>query len=146
MSSVAPQSLESVSRYVPGFHFFAGGLTLVNLIWALVRFGMTPSAATGQFLLLALILPLLFWYVRAFPVGVQDRVICVEERLRLTRLLPDELHSRIPEFSPGQLIALRFASDAELPALAQRVLKEQVRSRRAIMALVQQWRADHRRI
>jgi hypothetical protein len=83
--------------------------------------------------------------MRAFAVTVQDRVIRLEERLRMAALLPAELQRRIPEFSAGQLVALRFASDAELAALARRVLDEKIEDPKAIKLLVREWRADHLR-
>ncbi len=146
MPAVPGQSFASVKRYVTGFHFVAGGLILVNLIWAGARFLRGPGGETGIGLLSAVILPFLFWYLRAFAVRVQDRVICLEERLRLGRLLPADLQARIPEFASGQLIALRYASDAELPTLARRVLTEGITTRRGIMELVEQWRPDLLRV
>lgn len=83
---------------------------------------------------------------RRFALGVQDRVIRLEERLRMERLLPDELKSRIENLTTGQLIGLRFASDAELPALVRRVLDGELTDRKAIKQAVEDWRADHQRI
>jgi len=95
---------------------------------------------------LAVAVGLLFWYARVFALTLQDRLIGIEERARMERLLPADLRPRIPEFTRGQLIALRFASDAELPALAQRVLNEGVRDREAIKRMITQWRPDHFRV
>lgn len=83
---------------------------------------------------------------RRFALGVQDRVIRLEERLRMERLLPDDLKSRIEDLTTDQLIGLRFASDAELPALARRVLDGELTDRKAIKQAVGDWRADHQRI
>ena len=74
--------------------------------------------------------------------SVQDRVIRLEERLRCERLLPQDLHARIVEFEPGQLISLRFASDAEFPTLARKVLNEKMTDRKAIKQQIKDWRAD----
>jgi hypothetical protein len=76
---------------------------------------------------------------------VQDRLIRLEERLRLARLLPADMQSKCDEFTADQLIALRFASDSELPELAKRVHAEKIAERGAIKALVRTWRADHMR-
>jgi len=76
---------------------------------------------------------------------VQDRVIRLEERLRCERLLPADLKPRIAEFTVSQLVALRFASDAELPALARKVLDEKISERKPIKQLVKNWRADYLR-
>ena len=96
-------------------------------------------------MLTAAALLLLSFYARQFAVTVQDRVIRLEERLRFQRLLPEDLKPRIPEFTVGQFVALRFASDAELPALARKVLTDNLTDGKAIKQLVQNWRADHLR-
>jgi hypothetical protein len=96
-------------------------------------------------LLTAAALLVLAFYARIFALTVQDRVIRLEERLRFERLLPEDLKARIPEFTRGQFVALRFASDAELPALARKVLSDNLTDGKAIKQLVQSWRADHLR-
>jgi hypothetical protein len=87
----------------------------------------------------------LFGFVRRSAVTVQDRLIRLEMRLRLAGLLPSELQPRIPEFTLDQLISLRFASDAELPALARKVLDEKLVDRKAIKRLIKDWQADYLR-
>jgi hypothetical protein len=76
---------------------------------------------------------------------VQDRVIRLEEQLRLVSLLPEPLRSRVPELTPGQLVGLRFASDAELPGLAERALSEKL-SKEDIKKAIQNWRPDYLRV
>ncbi|HXP41918.1 MAG TPA: DUF6526 family protein, partial [Candidatus Acidoferrales bacterium] len=76
---------------------------------------------------------------------VQDRVICLEERLRLTTLSPEPLRSRLPELTERQLIALRFSSDAEAPSLAERALTEKL-APRDIKQAIQTWRPDYWRV
>jgi hypothetical protein len=80
-----------------------------------------------------------------FALSVQDRVIRLEERLRCERLLPQDLQARIVEFEPGQLVSLRFACDAELPALARKVLDEKMTDRKAIKQQIKNWRSDYLR-
>jgi hypothetical protein len=140
-----PQSFQRHSRYVPGYHYVLSGIFLVNLVYRIVMAIRYPAVATAVPALTAFGLVLAFWYMRAFPVRVQDRIIRLEEQLRMQRLLPDDLKPRIGEFTPGQLIALRFASDAELPALARRVLDEKITLKRDIKALIQTWRPDELR-
>jgi hypothetical protein len=79
---------------------------------------------------------------RAMAMKVQDRVIRIEERIRFERLLPADMHARIGEFTMDQLVALRFASNAELPELARKVLQEQVKDRKAIKQMIKTWRPD----
>ena len=83
---------------------------------------------------------------RRFALGVQDRVIRLEERLRMERLLPEDLKDHIEDLTTDQLIGLRFASDAELPGLVRRVLDGELTDRKEIKQAVEDWRADHQRI
>ena len=142
MTAPATQTFDNHKRYIQGYHFVAGTLVTVILLWSLVRLFRDPGSATAYAFLTAIVLAQLFWYTRQFPIRVQDRVICLEERLRLAQLLPSDLRTRVPEFDPGQLIALRFASDSELPALARRVLTDQMHDREAIKRLITSWRPD----
>ena len=141
-----PQSFKHHARYVPGYHYVLSTILVVNLIWRIVVLTRTPSWGAGVELLLAGGFVLIFGYMRSFPITVQSRLIRLEERLRLERLLPADLHPRINEFTPAQLVGLRFASDHELPALAKRVLDERIRDRREIKRLIKEWRTDDFRV
>ena len=83
---------------------------------------------------------------RRYGLGVQDRVIRLEERIRMERLLPGDLKDRIEELTTDQLIGLRFASDGEVEGLVRRVLEGELADRKAIKQAVENWRADHQRI
>jgi hypothetical protein len=96
--------------------------------------------------LLAAALLTLAFLGRLFALGVQDRVIRLEERLRYQQLLPDDLQPQIKDFTISQLVALRFAGDAELPVLARKVLNDNIGDRKTIKRLIQSWRADYQRI
>ena len=85
-------------------------------------------------------------YARRFSTAVQDRVIRLEERLRLERILPDDLKGEIGQLTTDQLVGLRFASDAELPGLVRRVLAGELADRKTIKQAVEDWRADHQRV
>jgi hypothetical protein len=119
---------------------------IVNFVSSLVRlfrFGLTYNTILGFFVAIALVLT--HFYVRNFALAVQDRVIRMEMRLRLAEILPAEMRSRIPEFTLGQLVALRFASDTELPGLAKKVLDEKLTDRKAIKQMVKDWQPDYMR-
>jgi hypothetical protein len=141
-----PQNFSNHSKFVPAFHFFGIPVLLLNLAWSIYRWMVAHFSFDGFVtVLLALALIVLFFCARLFALTVQDRVIRLEERLRYARLLPDDLKSRIDEFTIPQLASLRFASDSELPALARRVLAENLQHRKTIKRLVQNWRADYLR-
>jgi len=141
-----PQDFAHHRKFVPLFHGVVLSLLFLNLVYRTIVLFRHPGFASLADFLLAVALGLLVYYVRLFPLGVQDRVIRLEERLRLERLLPEDLRPRIAELSASQLIGLRFASDAELPSLVRWALDGNVRSREAIKQKIADWRADHMRI
>lgn len=145
MAIKVPQNYANHARYVVGYHFVAFFLLFVNLVWSVVQAFKHFGVASIIGVLLAVALVLLFFYARSFAVTVQDRVIRLEMRLRLGQILPADLKPRIGEFTVGQLVALRFAGDAELPALARKVLDERIASRAEIKRLVTDWQADELR-
>lgn len=133
-------------KWVPLFHFFVLPMLLVNFFWSIGRWKASGFSWGGLIgLLTALALVLLAVLARTFALKVQDRVIRVEERLRCERLLPAELKLRLEEVTPEQFVALRFASDGELPGLVSKVLNDKIDNRKAIKQMVKQWRADHMR-
>ncbi|MGH9534460.1 MAG: DUF6526 family protein [Terriglobales bacterium] len=136
------QSFENHARFYPLFHFFVAPILLLNVVWSVVRVTRGVSFETAAALLVALALLGLAFAARLMALRVQDRVIRLEMRLRMRELLPPELRARIPEFTVDQLIALRFASDGELPGLAQKVLDERLTQRNAIKKLVLDWQPD----
>lgn len=132
-------------KFVPLFHFFVLPVFGINVISSIVRCVRHFSWSSVMALLLALAFALGALYARLFALAVQDRVIRLEMRLRLQELLPAELRTRVPEFTVGQLIALRFAGDEELPALAQKLLDQKLTDRKAIKKMVQKWEPDYLR-
>ena len=146
MAEARPQSYANHRRFVPAFHFLTFGILGINLLWRLYQTWRHFGPGSVIDLLLAGALVLLALYTRYFALRAQDRVIRLEERLRLARLLPADLHPRIEEFRPSQLIALRFASDEELPQLARAVLEEGIRNRDLIKQRIRSWRADRMRV
>jgi hypothetical protein len=145
MAQQSPQNFENHARFLPAYHFVAFPLFLVNFCYALYQAVTSVSAASVVGLALAVALVLLFLVSRMMVVTVQDRVIRLEERLRMRAVLPADLQAHIDRFTVKQLVALRFASDAELPALARRVVEDKIEDQKAIKKMVATWRADYQR-
>jgi hypothetical protein len=145
VSAHGTQTSADHTRIVPGYHYVLFAILTVNLILRVVWAVRSPGFASFWAIVMAVAFVLMAWYLRVFPLAVQDRVIRMEERQRLGRLLPPELRPRLGEFTRRQLVALRFASDDELPALAMRVLDEGINDKKVIKGMILQWRADHLR-
>ena len=143
---MADQSFQNHSMMVPLYHYVGTPLVVVCLAVFGREVARAPSAANVGLVLLTVAVGIAAFYARVFALGVQDRVIRLEEQLRMARVLPDDLRGRIDEFSTTQLIGMRFASDAELPDLARRVLAGEFATRKEIKAAVRDWRADHDRV
>jgi hypothetical protein len=149
------QNFSNHMKLVPAFHFFVIPALLLNVIWDIVSMlristhsaiSLTVLAGFIVSILVSIALLVMAFLARIFALGVQDRVIRLEERLRYERLLPDDLRPRIGEFTINQLVALRFACDAELPVLARKVLDTKMNERKAIKRIVQNWRPDYQRV
>ncbi len=142
MAETDPQSFDNHTQIVP-LYLAVLGIFALNIIWSLYRLVRNPGIDTLMALLLAAAFALLGLYVRRFPLTVQDRVIRLEMQLRLRSLLPPDLQRRIPELTRRQLIALRFASDEELPDLCRAVLTDNITEGKAIKRMIRNWNADH---
>lgn len=140
-----PQSFKNHAMFDPPFHFFLAPLGMAALIWSIVEAVRHPSWMSGIHVLAVLWLVVLMFKVRVYALKVQDRVIRLEERLRLAAILPPSLQPRIGELSIDQLIGLRFASDAELPALVEKTLGGNLK-RKQIKEAIQNWKADTWRV
>jgi len=140
-----PQNLANHVRFVPLYHLLLTLLLLANLVIRVraLLLGFTELRVAS--LCVAVALLLLFFYARQFAVTVQDRVIRLEMRLRLERLLSADLKGRIQDLTPDQFISLRFAGDEELPALVREVLEKNITDRKEIKRRVKNWQADHLR-
>ena len=139
-------NFENHVKIDPPYHFFAIPVFGINLVWSLYRLWKLGLSFVGIFgVIFAAAMVVLLFKARLFALAVQDRVIRLEERLRYERLLPADLKARIEEFTIAQLVSLRFASDAELPALARKVLDEKMTERKAIKALIKNWKPDYQR-
>lgn len=142
MSASKPQSYANHSRFDPLFHYFLAPMLLITVILAILHLVRRPSFTSVWLALLSVVLLFLAVKVRLYALKVQDRLIRLEERLRLMQLLPEPLRSRIGELTVPQLVGLRFASDAELPGLAERAMNEKL-TQRQIKQAIQNWRPDY---
>ncbi len=140
------QNYSNHARWYPLFHFAVIPLLTLNFLSHLIRFFMAPSWALAFWALLGLTLLLLAFASRLQSLKAQDRVIRLEERLRYNEVLPPELLKRTGQLSPGQIIALRFASDEELPNLIERTLSGEFAKTKEIKQAVTNWRSDHLRV
>jgi hypothetical protein len=136
------QSFQRHAKWVPAFHFFVLPVLLINIgfqiYWCVKAF--TIGGVVSVLVAAALFVGI--GTARGMALKVQDRVIRLEERLRFERVLPADLHPRIGEFTIDQLVALRFASNAELPELGRKVLEENVKDRKEIKRMIKTWRPD----
>jgi hypothetical protein len=152
MADNKPQSFANHARWDPSFHFFlvpvfglAVLLTLIHFFAHLGQADFRDDFHAFLLILLALALLTAIFKIRLYALKVQDRVIRLEEQLRLTQLLSEPLRSRIPELSVTQLCGIRFASDAEVPKLVERTLNEKL-TRKQIKESIQTWRPDNWRV
>lgn len=145
MAEQISQNYSNHVRKMPPLYLAAALVLVINLLWLLYQLVLNLSIGSVLGVLFAATIIVLFVYSRTFALTVQDRVIRLEERLRMERLFPAELRPRIGDFTVKQLVALRFASDAELPALAREVLDGKLTEQDAIKRAIKDWRADWQR-
>jgi hypothetical protein len=145
MAEKKPQTFANHVRLDPLFHFFALPFFGLSVIGSIVHFIQHPGLHSAWLFVALVAGTIIVLKVRLYALRVQDRVIRLEERLRLATVLSEPLKSRIPELTEDQLIGLRFAPDAELPALVQRALTEKL-LRADIKKSIQNWRPDYWRV
>jgi hypothetical protein len=145
MAEKTPQTFANHTRLDPLYHFFALPVFAICVIAAIIHFVMHPSLHSALLFVASVAAAIAIAKLRTYPLRVQDRVIRLEERLRLASLMSEPLRSRIPELTEGQLIALRFASDAEVPKLAERALSEKL-APADIKKAIRNWRPDYWRV
>jgi hypothetical protein len=139
------QSFASHMKFDPPFHFFVLPVLLANVIVVGYQLFQHPGILGAWLLLLSVAFMVLAGRARNWATHLQDRIIRLEERLRLAAIVPEPLRSRIGDLTASQLVGLRFASDAELPALVQRALDEKL-SRADIKKAISDWRPDYSRV
>src|SRR5436190_11411964 len=139
MAETPPQTLKNHARFFPLFHFFVAPILLINVVNAARHLYLAPSLSTAWAVVVAAALVGLALAARLMALKVQDRVIRLEMRLRMQQLLPADLCTRATELAPQQLVALRFASDAELAGMVQDVLAGKLATQKAIKQSVRNW-------
>lgn len=145
MSKPKLQHLKNHARFDPVYHFFLAPVALANVVIAIVYVVHHPHFHPVWLLVLSVAAFVLLFKVRLYPLKVQDRVIRLEERLRLQALAPVEWHSQIYRLSEDQLIGLRFAADGEVVELAKQALEQHL-NRKQIKQRIREWRADYWRV
>lgn len=136
------QTYKNHARFLPAFHFFVLPVLLLNALNAIRHIWIAPNLSTVWTLVVAAALLMLGLLSRTMALTVQDRLIRLEMRLRLQQCLPADVRSRINDLTPRQLVALRFASDAELTDLVREVLGGKLASSKDIKMRVKDWQAD----
>ena len=143
--SDAPQSLKNHARLDPPYHIFTFGLYLANLVFAVMSEFRHTDWLTTWYLLISIFVIVPVLKIRMYPLKVQDRVIRLEERLRLQALAPPEWHAQIYRLSEDQLVGLRFAGDDEVVELAKQALEHNL-NRKQIKERIKNWRPDDWRV
>jgi Family of unknown function (DUF6526) len=136
------QTYKNHPRLLPAFHFFVLPVLLLNVLNEVRRAWRYPSEGSVFVAVVAAALFTMAFLSRTQALRVQDRVIRLEMRLRLQQILPPELQTRIHDLTHRQLVALRFASDAELPELVREVLDGKLSTIKEIKLRVKNWQAD----
>jgi hypothetical protein len=145
MAEKKPQSFANHTRWDPLYHFFVLPVFFISVLGAIIHLVRHPGLHSAWLFLLSVAATIAVLRSRFYASRVQDRIIRLEERLRLATVLRDPLRGRIMELTEGQLIALRFASDGELTGLVERALSEKL-SRADIKKAIHTWRPDYWRV
>lgn len=140
------QNFQNYVRWYPFVHFFLVPIFLFNLIWQAARLYQEPSWDRAEWVLFSFALLLSLPAARLQSLKAQDRIIRLEEKLRYKEILPADLAVRAANFKVGQILALRFASDEELPDLVRKVLNNELESPKEIKQSIKNWRGDYLRV
>jgi cell division protein FtsL len=145
MSQQDSQNLKNHGRLDPQFHFVLFAVLIANLIISIIYLVHHLGFHAAWLVVLSVAAFLLYFKVRLYPLKVQDRVIRLEERIRLQALAPTEWHTQIYRLTEDQLIGLRFAADSEVVELAKQALEHNL-NRKQIKERIKDWRADDFRV
>jgi hypothetical protein len=145
MSESKPQSLKNHGRFDPPYHFFLTFVSIASIVIAVIYCIHHFCFISVWLVVVSLAALIVVFRMRGYPLKVQDRVIRLEERLRLQALAPAEWHTQIFRLTEDQLIALRFAADDEVVVLAKLALEQNL-SRKQIKERIKSWRPDNWRV
>jgi Family of unknown function (DUF6526) len=145
MSAKVPQTFKNHVRFDPAYHAFIVPVAGINVLVAIWNVFRNPSLAAAWFVILAIAAVVVVLKLRLYPLKAQDRIIRLEEQLRLFQLLPQGLRGRCVELTEAQLIALRFASDSDVPGLVEKALGSGMSPGEIKRAIVN-WRPDYFRV
>ena len=140
------QNYENHVRWYPLVHFVISPLLILNLFWQIFRLYQEQSFDRAENLILAIVLIMLSVAARLQALKAQDRIIRLEEKLRYQQVLPPDLAAQASGLRTGQMLALRFASDDELPELVRRTLNGEFKDGKEIKMAVKNWRGDYLRV
>lgn len=140
------QNYQNHVRYYPLVHFFLTPIFLFNFVWQAVRLYQEPNWDRVESLLLAIAFIGLQLAARLQALKAQDRVIRLEERLRYHAILPADLAAQAVNIKTGNILALRFASDEELPELVRKTLNGELKTSKEIKEVIKNWRGDYLRV
>jgi hypothetical protein len=140
------QAFATHRRWIPAWHFFAVPVLVANVFIVAARFWRDPRFVNGWAVVVAIALATGILISRTMPLRAQDRIIRLEERIRLERVLPGDMRGRIGNLTPEQFIGLRFAPDDEVPELTKRALNGELKTRADIKRAIRNWRPDHMRV
>jgi hypothetical protein len=145
MEQQKTQTLANHARFDPTFHFFLIPIFAINAIVSIWNLVKNPGLGSAWIMVVSFAAVVAVFKMRIYALKVQDRVIRLEERLRLEQLAPERLRPRICELTEGQLIALRFADDSEIAELAEKTLADRLPPKQ-IKQTVRSWRPDYWRV
>lgn len=140
------QNFANHVRWYPLVHFVITPLLLFNLIWQIFRLYQEQSWDRAENLMMAAVFLMMSVAARLQSLKAQDRVIRLEEALRYRDVLPPDLREKASGLRTGQMIALRFAPDEELPELVRRALTGEFKNNKELKSAVKNWRGDYLRV
>ncbi|HVT40633.1 MAG TPA: DUF6526 family protein [Gemmatimonadaceae bacterium] len=142
MPEAPVQNFSNHTRLLPIYHFFALPVTLLYALYQIYEAARNPTTASIVWAVYASAIACAVLASRFMAVSVQDRVIRLEETLRMQRILPASMQGDIAKLTRRQFVALRFASDDELADLVRRTVAGEFQTQKEIKQAVKNWRAD----